>query len=159
MMRLDVLKPGRDAEGCRRKVGKLESLRAIENVGVTEHVRVPEGSHLQTGSMAKASAVTQSIPDHGQIQESPNPQPAKKKKKAVVTGESTHFPESLDEASSDIASDADATPEKDKRAQRASGMLMKQPSIVREDWRGSRKSEIRLLLLLLQKETPELRKC
>ena len=104
-----------------------------------------EGSYLQGGSMASRPIITPLEPGPERSQDDLQPQPIKKKKKkqpaaaaAVVSGPSTHFPPS---PVSTQDSDEDSTPEKQRRAQRASGVLAKQPSIVREDWEGEQEQE------------------
>lgn len=102
-----------------------------------------EGSYLQEGSMASRPIVTPLEPGPERTQEDLQPQPIKKKKKkqptaAAVSGPSTHFPPS---PVSTQDSDEDSTPEKQRRAQRASGVLAKQPSIVREDWEGEQEEQ------------------
>lgn len=77
------------------------------------------------------------------------PKKKKKKKKTIVTGESSHFSniESSEMSGVDYISrtdsDSDSNTEKaiDKRAQRASGILQKQPSIVKEDWEGEQNEQ------------------
>ncbi|KAK5046297.1 hypothetical protein LTR84_008440 [Exophiala bonariae] len=114
-----------------------------------------EGSHLHGGTMASKPVVhpLEPGPAHtGQlyVQDQQQAIPKKKKKKKVaVTGESSHFadvqsPEiSNTEYSSRVDSDSDSNTErtKDKRAQRASGILQKQPSIVKEDWEGEQNEQ------------------
>lgn len=93
-----------------------------------------EGSHLSAGSLASRPIVTPLEPGP-EIPPEPQQQPSvkKKKKKIAATGENSHFPAS-DTDGSDQA--LDLTPEQQRRAQRASGVLLKQPSVVREDWEG-----------------------
>lgn len=104
-----------------------------------------EGSHLQQGGMGGPPKVTPLAPGptppaqpvaNGQPQ---NPPVKKKKKKVPVapTGESSHLPPQARPMSPSYSSDSDSTPEKaQRRVQRASGQLNKQPSVVREDWEG-----------------------
>jgi serine/arginine repetitive matrix protein 2 len=106
-----------------------------------------EGSHLHDGTMASRPVVTplEPGPEHT---EPPFPQDQqqaapkkKKKKKAEVTSESSHFPSA--EYTSRADSDSDSNPDKtrEKRSQRASGVLQKQPSIVKEDWEGEQNEQ------------------
>ena len=102
-----------------------------------------EGSHLSTGTMGVRTSVTPlETPSSLRLEqatgadESQQTPPVKKKKKKVVTS-----PQDSDvqarPMSPEYSSDSDTTPEKlVKRAQRASGTLNKQPSVVREDWEG-----------------------
>jgi serine/arginine repetitive matrix protein 2 len=102
-----------------------------------------EGSHLQQGGMGGPPIVTPLAPGpapasqpttNGESQTAP----VKKKKKAAVaaTGEGSHLPGARP-MSPTYSSDSDSTPEKSqRRVQRASGQLNKQPSVVREDWEG-----------------------
>ena len=77
-----------------------------------------------------------------QVQPHLEEQPAvkTKKKKTALAGESTHFP-ATESPRSDSDSDSHVERTKDKRSQRASGLLAKQPSIVREDWEGEQEEE------------------
>ncbi|ERF69216.1 hypothetical protein EPUS_01173 [Endocarpon pusillum Z07020] len=98
-----------------------------------------EGSHLASGGMggkASGAAVATSstiAPNPGKT----STPPAKRKKKA----NSSTTPE-IDSRRETPAygSDSDSTPDtsKGRRAIRASGLLNKQPSVVREDWEGER---------------------
>jgi serine/arginine repetitive matrix protein 2 len=102
-----------------------------------------EGSHLSSGTTGFRTVVapqeTQSpsraepLTSPGEVQETA---PVKRNKKKAAS-----YPEGSDvdrrPISPGFSSDSDTTPEKaTKRAQRASGILQKQPSIVREDWEG-----------------------
>lgn len=100
-----------------------------------------EGSHLHTGTMASKPIVTPLEPGpETDIQRSPEDQPKvrKKKKKASLNSQPNYS-----ETSSRTDSDSDSAAErsKERRAQRASGILTKQPSIVREDWEGEQQEE------------------
>lgn len=101
--------------------------------------RSAEGSHLSSGSMASRPVVTPLEPGPEPSSEAPQPEPTRKKKKAALTGQSTHFPQSPESQS--LEQDQDTSPEQRRRAQRASGQLMKQPSVVREDWEGEQEEE------------------
>ena len=95
-----------------------------------------EGSHLQAGSMAASASAT----EHEQLQQQ-DPAPKKKKKKNVaLTGQATHFAASSPSETSE--SESDSTPDKTRRTARASGLLQKQPSVVREDWEGEQDGNI-----------------
>jgi serine/arginine repetitive matrix protein 2 len=97
-----------------------------------------EGSHLSSGTMASKPVTTPLEPGPEHPPEPPasaEPVKKKKKKKVMVTGESSHFP------SDSGQSDSDSAAEQTRKAQRASGMLMKQPSLVREDWEGEQEQE------------------
>lgn len=115
-----------------------------------------EGSHLHDGTMASRPVVTPLEPDpqsieHPLPQSQQQPGPKKKKKKPAVTGESSHFPTTgytdyneHTEYGSRPDSDSDSNTERarEKRAQRASGVLQKQPSIVKEDWEGEQNEQV-----------------
>jgi serine/arginine repetitive matrix protein 2 len=101
-----------------------------------------EGSHLSGGTMGvRTNVAPQEMPSPraepiARAEDGQQTPPAKKKKKKVVTS-----PQDSDvharPMSPAYSSDSDTTPEKVmKRAQRASGTLNKQPSVVREDWEG-----------------------
>lgn len=97
-----------------------------------------EGSHLSSGTMASRPVATALEPGPEPIAASAvaaQPVKKKKKKKAALTGESSHFPEGS------APSDSDSAVDQMKRAQRAAGVLMKQPSVVREDWEGEQEQE------------------
>jgi len=122
-----------------------------------------EGSHLHDGTMASRPVVTpfEHIPEpiqypSPQSQQQPAPK-KKKKKKAAATGESSHFPptdhtdyteHTTDSEHTDygsrVDSDSDSNTDRtrEKRAQRASGVLQKQPSIVKEDWEGEQNEQV-----------------
>lgn len=107
-----------------------------------------EGSHLHSGTMGSKPVVHPLEPEpepHGrpeaQYRDEQEPQVRRKKKKAVLSGESTHFPASDASSRTDSDSDSNAEKTRDRRAQRASGVLAKQPSIVREDWEGEQHEE------------------
>jgi serine/arginine repetitive matrix protein 2 len=108
-----------------------------------------EGSHLSGGTMGVRTTVAPQetfLPREEAVDGAEDGQqttPAKKKKKKVVTS-----PEDSDvharPMSPGFSSDSDTTPEKMvKRAQRASGTLNKQPSVVREDWEGEQGDNVR----------------
>ncbi|KEF61308.1 uncharacterized protein A1O9_02873 [Exophiala aquamarina CBS 119918] len=117
-----------------------------------------EGSHLHDGTMASRPVVTplESGPLHMEHslprdQQQPVPKKKKKKKKAAVTGEASHFSttdysdytEQTDFGPRpDSDSDSNTERTKEKRAQRASGVLQKQPSIVKEDWEGEQQEQV-----------------
>jgi serine/arginine repetitive matrix protein 2 len=112
-----------------------------------------EGSHLQQGGMGGPPKVTPLGPgpaSPAQSVASAQPQytPEKKKKKQVAvapTGEGSHLPPPPRPMSPSYSSDSDSTPEKaQRRVQRASGQLNKQPSVVREDWEGEQDGGPRL---------------
>lgn len=101
-----------------------------------------EGSHLSSGTMGvrttvappqtlapRAEAVDRAA--DGQL----TPPTKKKKKKPIAPEQDSDL--NARPMSPGFSSDSDTTPEKlVKRAQRASGTLNKQPSVVREDWEG-----------------------
>ena len=104
-----------------------------------------EGSHLATGGIGgKASGAA--VATSSSI--APNPEktstlPAKRKKKA----NSNTKPEIDSQRETPaIGSDSDSAPDtsKGRRAIRASGLLNKQPSVVREDWEGEREDSSQL---------------
>ena len=101
--------------------------------------RSSEGSHFERGSMEQRPVTTQLAPGP-EIAPDPVPEPVKKKKKKKVeaTGESSHFPS---DAGPSQGSDFDHTEDRSKRTLRASGALLKQPSIVNEDWEGEQEQE------------------
>ncbi|KAK6367977.1 uncharacterized protein PV06_09296 [Exophiala oligosperma] len=107
-----------------------------------------EGSHLHGGTMASkpvvhplepasepASQPQAPVGDEGQ------PRVRRRKKKAALSGQDTHFPPSDTSSRTDSDSDSNAERARERRAQRASGTLAKQPSIVREDWEGEQEEE------------------
>ncbi len=106
--------------------------------------RVVEGSHLHTGTMASEPAA---IPREPAPEPHPQPLPEeqvstkkKKKRAAAPVDEETYVPVP-ESPKSDSESDSNVDRKKDKRAQRASGLLQKQPSIVREDWEGEQEED------------------
>ncbi|KIW70642.1 hypothetical protein, variant [Phialophora macrospora] len=102
-----------------------------------------EGSHLHSGTMTNDTVVTPLPPNpEAQQQSLPEGQPPgkRKKKRAPVSGESTHVPVH-ESPRSDSDSDSNVEWKREKRAQRASGILQKQPSIVREDWEGEQQEQ------------------
>lgn len=101
--------------------------------------RAAEGSHLQSGSMASRPVTTPLAPGPEISPETSPAQAPKKKKKVALTGQSTHFPQVSESTSSD--QDLESSLDQQRRSQRASGQLMKQPSVVREDWEGEQEYE------------------
>lgn len=102
-----------------------------------------EGSHLHTGTLASKPIVTPLEPGPPPQAQAPleqQPPVKKKKKRTFPSGESTHFP-ATESPRTDSDSDSNVEHKREKRAQRASGMLQKQPSIVREDWEGEQQQE------------------
>jgi serine/arginine repetitive matrix protein 2 len=98
------------------------------------------GCHLASGEMGGmplGTAVASSSADTTESTQTPT-QPTKKKKKkkriSTDTGQQSDYQRDL----SAYGSDSDSTSEIStaKRSQRASGVLNKQPSVVREDWDG-----------------------
>jgi serine/arginine repetitive matrix protein 2 len=103
-----------------------------------------EGNHLQAGTMANKPIVSPAAPrPEPEVQQAVREaQPTKKKKaRAVVTGEDTHFPPA-ESPRTESDSDSNVGRKREKRVQRASGILQKQPSIVREDWEGEQQEEV-----------------
>lgn len=113
-----------------------------------------EGSHLQGGTMAARPLVTplepnseqevDSPPEHSTTQEKGKKKKEKKKKKQEKVVPSEHHAQFASADASyrtDSDSDSAAGSTKERRANRASGVLMKQPSIVREDWEGEQNEE------------------
>ncbi len=102
--------------------------------------RSSEGSHFERGSMEQRP-VTAPLSPGPEPDPEPVPEPVKKKKKKQVeaSGESSHFPS---DTSPSQASDPDPAGDRSKRTIRASGALLKQPSIVREDWEGEQEQEL-----------------
>jgi serine/arginine repetitive matrix protein 2 len=107
-----------------------------------------ESSHLASGTTGFRTIVTpQKTQSPPTVEPLANPEeaetaPVKKDKKKMVS-----YPASSDvnkrPMSPGFSSDSDTTPEKaPKRAQRASGILQKQPSLVREDWEGEQGSNM-----------------
>ncbi len=97
-----------------------------------------EGSHLANDGMGGkplGSAVTASAP--GTKDPKDVPTSGTKSKRNIMPSETTSQNDDQRESSAH-GSDSDSTPEKTvgKRSQRASGLLNKQPSVVREDWEG-----------------------
>ncbi|EXJ91046.1 hypothetical protein A1O1_04153 [Capronia coronata CBS 617.96] len=107
-----------------------------------------EGSHLQGGTMASRPVVTPLEPGPEEEFEGSEEQlaPVKKKKKkktVAVAVEPSAQPAPSDTSSrADSDSDSGVAGARERRASRASGMLMKQPSIVREDWEGEQNEGI-----------------
>ena len=101
-----------------------------------------EGSHLSSGTMGVRTSApeqqTMSSPSQQPATSSPGPQPAKRKKKKVTTPTDSPVVAAQSRPfSPSFNSDDDSTPEKaERKKQRASGTLNKQPSVVREDWEG-----------------------
>lgn len=101
--------------------------------------RSSEGSHLQSGTMASKPVITPLEPGPApEIEIPPEEQPSlrRKKKKSALSGQSSLVQSSDTSSRTDSDSDSNVDTTKDRRAQRASGVLTKQPSIVREDWEG-----------------------
>ncbi|KAL2428148.1 hypothetical protein ABEF91_007361 [Exophiala dermatitidis] len=104
-----------------------------------------EGSHLHGGTMASKPVVTPLEPVIEPQGENATEQPPqakkKKKKKSALSGQDGYH--AAPDSSSRTDSDSDSTvgSARDRRANRASGMLTKQPSIVREDWEGEQNEE------------------
>lgn len=95
-----------------------------------------EGSHLQTGTMGSQPTVTPLGPNTAPA---PTPSPKNQEKdpnSAKLAGQASHFPPSPVSPTESQGSLSDSEKSKGRRAQRASGALQKQPSIVREDWEG-----------------------
>jgi len=102
-----------------------------------------EGSHLSSGTTGFRTIVAPQetrSPPRAELLSSPEEvqetAPVKRNKKKAAS-----YPEGPDidgrPVSPGFSSDSDTTPEKAaKRALRASGILQKQPSVVREDWEG-----------------------
>ena len=118
-----------------------------------------EGSHLSGGTMG--------VRTHVAPQETPSPRvepvnkgedgqqtpPVKKKKKRVVTSQQDPDVHARPMSPS-YSSDSDTTPEKvSKKALRASGLLNKQPSVVREDWEGEQGHNVQGILTANQRVT------
>lgn len=108
--------------------------------------QVAQGSHLQSGTLAARPVVTPLEPGPVSREdiavETQATTPGTKT--ARLTGQATHFPPSPSSSTdSPVGSDSDPATErvKDRRAQRAAGVLLKQPSIVQEDWEGEREEE------------------
>ncbi|OAG44268.1 hypothetical protein AYO21_01264 [Fonsecaea monophora] len=103
-----------------------------------------EGGHLQTGTMASRPIVhsLEPIPEP-QIQTPSDQQPlvrTKKKKKPTFNGDSIDSP-ATESSRTDSDSDSNVERKRERRTQRASGILQKQPSIVREDWEGEQQEQ------------------
>ncbi|KAL2434970.1 hypothetical protein ABEF95_011736 [Exophiala dermatitidis] len=104
-----------------------------------------EGSHLHGGTMASKPVVTPLEPviepQGGNAAEQPPLAKKKKKKKPAVSGQDGYH--AAPDTSSRTDSDSDSTvgSARDRRANRASGILTKQPSIVREDWEGEQNEQ------------------
>lgn len=101
-----------------------------------------EGSHFRAS--ADGPAVTAPLEPVAAVAEPVAPAPVrKKKKKPIVTGQTSHFPD--DPATARYSSDSDSTSEslteRERRSQRAAGTLYKRPSIVREDWEGEQSGQ------------------
>lgn len=95
-----------------------------------------EGSHLHTGTMGHKPTVTPLEPGPP-VQDEESPQePDRGRNNARLSGQASHFPPSPTSPSDSQASGSDAERTVVRRAQRASGALQKQPSVVREDWEG-----------------------
>lgn len=108
-------------------------------------VHSTEGSHLHDGTMASRPVVTPLEPgpertEHPYPQDQPQVAP-KKKKKAKVTGETSNLSNTEYTSRGDSDSDSNTEKAREKRSQRASGVLQKQPSIVKEDWEGEQNEQ------------------
>ncbi|KIV76934.1 hypothetical protein PV11_08783 [Exophiala sideris] len=110
-----------------------------------------EGSHLQTGTMASKPVVTplasgpesdDEVYDDAREEGEEEDRVGKRKNLAALTGEATHFPSADVSPRADSDSDSNADRTREKRAQRASGKLAKQPSVVREDWEGEQQDGV-----------------
>ncbi|KIW27681.1 uncharacterized protein PV07_07402 [Cladophialophora immunda] len=102
-----------------------------------------EGSHLQTGTMASRPVVNPLEPNaEPQLQPPSDQQPPlrKKKKKPSLSAEGTDSP-ATEASRTDSDSDSNVERKRERRTQRASGILQKQPSIVREDWEGEQQEQ------------------
>ncbi len=143
--------PGQSQNGI--SASEAEGVRQ----GVTDSAQTPvkkkkkkvvsgaaEGSHLSSGTMATRTTVgpTESAAPP-RVEQSiyayePQQEPVKKKKKKVVSAPAAPEPQARPTSPGySSGSDVDSTPDKTtKRTQRASGVLNKQPSVVREDWEG-----------------------
>ncbi|EXJ66025.1 uncharacterized protein A1O5_10639 [Cladophialophora psammophila CBS 110553] len=101
-----------------------------------------EGSYLQSATMGSRPVVNplERSPEP-QIQALSDQQPLarKKKKKPVFSEENPDFP--TDTSRTDSDSDSNIERKRERRTQRASGVLQKQPSIVREDWEGEQQEQ------------------
>ena len=96
-----------------------------------------EGSRLQTGTMGHKPVVTPLAPGPPQEDLDNAHEAGKGQNNAKLTGQASHFPTSPVSPADSKGSDSESEPRtKNRRAQRASGALAKQPSIVREDWEG-----------------------
>jgi len=99
-----------------------------------------EASFLHGGTLGSKPVVTPLEP--GPVTEpvisgQTRPPPRKKKKKVAPTGQSDHGLSPNDTpVQTESESDSPSEKVRERRAQRASGVLAKQPSIVREDWEG-----------------------
>ena len=98
--------------------------------------QVAEGSHLQTGTLNAKPVLTPLAPGPSMTEEHETQiSTTKGQNTARLTGQASHFPSSPTSPTSDgVESDSDSAAT--RRVQRASGLLQKQPSVVREDWEG-----------------------
>lgn len=109
--------------------------------------QVAAGSHLQSGTLNAKPTVTPLAPGPPATEEDDSHVPATKgQNNARLTGQASHFPSSPTSPTSDsFASDSDSASATDRvkarRVQRASGVLQKQPSVVREDWEGEQEGD------------------
>ena len=106
-----------------------------------------EGSHLSSSTMGFRTSVAQDTPSPPRVEpvskadESQQTPPVKKKKKIITSPQDSDV--HARPMSPGYSSDSDSSPEKVmKRAQRASGTLNKQPSVVREDWEGEQGNDV-----------------
>ncbi|EXJ92715.1 hypothetical protein A1O3_01267 [Capronia epimyces CBS 606.96] len=105
-----------------------------------------EGNHLQTGTMASKPVGTylDPVPEQEAQDSADLPLPVRRKKKKLAnSGQNTHFASSDTSSRTDSDSDSPVGSTKERRANRASGVLTKQPSIVREDWEGEQNEDAR----------------
>lgn len=96
-----------------------------------------EGSHLQTGTMGQKPIVTPLAPGPPAQDQTSLRDVQSDQNMARIAGEGSHFPPAPSSpVDSNIPDFSDSEISKSRRAQRASGALQKQPSVVREDWEG-----------------------
>lgn len=106
--------------------------------------QMAEGRHLTNGTMGAKPKVTPlgpAPPSDAQSEDEESPRLSARPVK--TSGQGSHFHSDARTGTDSDASDSDTTSERSrqKRAQRASGALVKQPSIVREDWDGEKEEE------------------
>ncbi|OAL20652.1 hypothetical protein AYO22_08661 [Fonsecaea multimorphosa] len=102
-----------------------------------------EGSHLQSGTIASKPVVNSLEPSpEPQTQTFSDQQPPTRRKKKKPSFSEEGLDSSATEASrTDSDSDSNVERKRERRTQRASGILQKQPSIVREDWEGEQQEQ------------------